>query len=270
MEADAPALEARLLAALAAAGRDPARLGATDLAGLDALHLGGAAASAQILERLPLRPGLAILDIGCGAGGTARLLAARGSGLVLGVDRDPLLITLARRLAARVGLAERTRFALADALALPFADHGFDGAVSLHLAMAVADKETLRAEAFRVIRPGGFLALYDATAGPAGPPLLYPTPWAETAAASFVESPAETRAGLERVGFRVEAELDLTELAREGLLRLRARLDTTVDPARVPGPHLLMGRNFAEKLAHVAHALAEDRLRAVAFLARKP
>lgn len=270
LKAEAAALEARLLAALEASGRHPDGLGAADLATIDALHLGGAAASAVLLDRLPLRAGLAVLDVGCGSGGVARLLAARGSGLVLGIDRDPLLLALARRLAARVGLAHRAVFLRADALALPFPDHAFDGAVSLHLSMAVARKRALRAEAFRVIRPGGFFGLYDATAGPAGPPLLYPTPWAETAATSFVESPAETRAELERVGFRVEAELDLTELAREGLRRLRARLAEAADPALLPGPHLLMGRRFSEKLANLARALAEERLRAIAFLARKP
>ncbi len=268
-EAGAAALEARLLAALAAAGRDPNRLQPADLAGIDALHLGGAAASAKLLERLPLRPGLAILDIGCGAGDTARLLAERAEAFVLGIDRDPLLLALARRLAARVGLAEHTAYLRADALALPFADSSFDGAVSLHLSMAVAAKAELWAEAFRVVRPGGFLGLYDAVAGPAGAPLRYPTPWAESAAASFVENPTETRAGLERAGFRVETELDLGELAREGLQRLRARLDAAPDPARVPGPHLLMGPRFAEKLDNVARALAEGRLRAIAFLARR-
>lgn len=269
-ETTAGVLEARLLAALAAAGREPDRLRSADLAALDCLHLGGAAASAKLLERLPLRPGLAILDIGCGGGNTARLLAERARALVVGVDRDPVLLALAKRLAARVGLAERTAFLLADALALPFPDAAFDGALSLHLAMAVAAKDRLRAEAFRVLRPGGFLGLYDAVAGPAGPPLLYPTPWAETAAASFVESPEATRAGLARVGFRIEAELDLTELARAGLLRLRARLEAAADPSRVPGPHLLMGQNFAEKLANLARAFEAERLRAVAFIARKP
>lgn len=77
-------------------------------------------------------------------------------------------------------------------------------------------------------------------------------------------------AGPERSSSRVEAELDLTELAREGLLRLRTRLEAAAQPARVPGPHLLMGPRLAEKLANLARAFEAERLRAVAFIARKP
>lgn len=264
---EAARLERAILAALRAAGRDAARIGPEDLAPLDALHLGGAAASERLLALLPPCLGEAVLDIG--AGGTARLLASRHGAAVTGIDRDPVMVALARRLTARTGLAGRCRFLQGEATALPFPGGRFDLVLLVHLAMAVAERDRLLAEARRVLRPGGLLLVYDVVRAPGAAPPRYPTPWAERAEASFLLSAAETRDRLVRAGLGILAELELSELARERLARLRARL-AAADPAAVPGPHLLMGAEAAAKLANLAEALEAGRIGALALLARRP
>lgn len=60
---------------------------------------------ARVVDALPLRPGMRVLEIGCGPGAAARAVAARvGDGHVLGIDRSARAIDLARRVcAAEIG-----------------------------------------------------------------------------------------------------------------------------------------------------------------------
>ena len=102
-------------------------------------------------EMLPDVAGLNGIDIGCGEGYNTRLLAARGA-LVTAVDFASEFV--------RVAVAERVdgiRYAVADALRLPFADGSFDFATAFMSLMDVAGPERVLPEVARVLRPGGFL-----------------------------------------------------------------------------------------------------------------
>ena len=105
----------------------------------------------------------AILDLGCGTGVVTRALAARDgfAGTVTGVDQSPHFIAAAERLAIGDGVADRVEFAVADAHELPFPDASFDAAVAHTLVSHVRDPLTVLAEAARVVRPGGSVAIFD-------------------------------------------------------------------------------------------------------------
>jgi SAM-dependent methyltransferase len=100
-----------------------------------------------------------VLDIGCGTGQTT-LDAARAAadGLALGVDLSGQMIALARRLAARHGIAN-ARFEQADAQIHPFPAASFDVAVSRTGTMFFADPAAAFTNIARALRPGGRLAL---------------------------------------------------------------------------------------------------------------
>lgn len=101
-------LEAAIDAALAAAGKDPARLAPEDLAPVDEFHIGGRMATAELAAQLGLAPGLHVLDIGSGLGGTARYLAEAHGCVVTGIDLTADYVRVATALAARVGLSDRS------------------------------------------------------------------------------------------------------------------------------------------------------------------
>ena len=108
------------------------------------------------LDQLP--PGSRVLDVGCGIGGSARILA-RDYGLdVLGISISPGQIARARALTAS-GLS--CRFAVMDALALDLSDSSFDAVWSVEAGPHMPDKQRYADELLRVLRPGGLLAVAD-------------------------------------------------------------------------------------------------------------
>ena len=105
-------------------------------------------------EMLPDVDGLRGLDIGCGEGHNTRLLANRG-GEVTAVDLSDVFVWHAQRLEEqdRLGID----YQVANAVALPFADRAFDFATGFMSFMDIPETDRVLAEAYRVLRPGGFL-----------------------------------------------------------------------------------------------------------------
>jgi len=108
------------------------------------------------LDQLP--PGSKVLDVGCGIGGSARILA-RDYGLdVLGISISPGQIQRAREL---TDPALSCQFAVMDALDLDLADTSFAAVWSVEAGPHMPDKQRFADELLRVLAPGGRLALAD-------------------------------------------------------------------------------------------------------------
>ena len=111
-------------------------------------------------QRLGVKPGTRLLDVGCGAGQLA-LIAARAGAKVTGSDISANWIEKARTRAAAEGL--EVTFEEGDAEALPYKDGQFDAVVSLIGAMFAPRPELVAAELTRVCRPGGMIAMANWT-----------------------------------------------------------------------------------------------------------
>jgi SAM-dependent methyltransferase len=244
----------RILAALAATGKDVNALSVDDLAPVDAFHIRGRAATEELAAWAALGPDHEVLDVGSGIGGTSRYLAASAGCRVTGVDLTAAYCRVAEMLSARVGLAERTAFHEASALALPFPDASFDVAWTEHVQMNIADKTGFYGEIHRVLRPGGRLVFHDILAGPADG-LDLPVPWATAPAMSHLVAPDDLRALLESRGFEIERWVDVTEASIAFFREPR--------PSAPLGLHVLIGEDAASRLTNVRRNLEHDRLRVV-------
>jgi 2-polyprenyl-3-methyl-5-hydroxy-6-metoxy-1,4-benzoquinol methylase len=107
-----------------------------------------------------LRPGLDVLDVGCGPGTITVDLARRvAPGRVLGLDVSPAPLDEARALAAREGV--EVAFAVGDCYALEAADDSFDVVHAHQVLQHLTDPVAALREMARVCRPGGVVAVRD-------------------------------------------------------------------------------------------------------------
>ena len=113
-------------------------------------------------EAAGIAPGQRVLDVGCGVGFDASLLAelVAPDGRVIGVDHSAAMVERARARFAGSGLP--VEFRTADAHALPFDDRAFDVAWTERVLAHVADPAQVVREMIRVVRPGGTVVITEA------------------------------------------------------------------------------------------------------------
>lgn len=241
-------------AALVANGIEPATLEPADLAFLEDFHTLGRLATAPLVQKVGVTSDDRVLDAGTGIGGTARYLAAEYGVTVTGLDLTEEYCETARWLNDSVGLSDKITILHGDVTDLPFDDGTFDVIFSQHVQMNVADKARLYAEAFRVLSPGGRLAIWDVT-GEADR-VLYPVGWASGPAESHLVTSDELRSTIESAGFEIRGWEDQTAPTIE---MMRAMTTAAPNPLGLQ----VFVADFAEKIQNMARGYDEGWLQVI-------
>lgn len=226
------------------------------ISGVDEFHVRGAEVSRELANEAGLL-GSSVLDVGCGIGGPARMLAAEYCCEVTGIDLSHEYIRTAKGLSELVGLQDRTEYLQSNALDLPFKKETFDVVWTQHVQMNIRNKSRFYSEIERVLRSRGWFIYYDILSTGYGN-VSYPVPWASDASVSFLSSGEDMNQMLEKVGFERILTNDQTKKGIQFLRSLFNKLKINGPPSL--GLNVLMGSSTKQKLLNILRGLEEEKI----------
>jgi SAM-dependent methyltransferase len=170
------------------------------------LRPGGLTLTSELLHFCNLKPGSAMLDIGCGPGHTLNLMASRFGLLPTGLDPSETMLEKAARQAPAAELIQ------GSATAIPCENQRFDGIVCECVLSLTGDITASLQEMHRVLRPGGVLILTDIYCK--RPELQPDLPDLQSCASRALPLDAVTD-GLEQAGFTLVSLRERSDLLKQ-------------------------------------------------------
>jgi SAM-dependent methyltransferase len=237
-------------------GINPNKISRSDLSGVDEFHVRGAEVSREIAREINLSKAR-VLDVGCGIGGPARMIADEFNCNVTGIDMSHEFILAARQLSELVGLRDKTQFLQGDALELPFEDGSFDVVWTQHVQMNISDKARFYSEIARVLTENGMFIYYDIFRKNSAD-VDYPVPWANDPSISFLGSILNMETILKNLGFTKVQTSNQTDRAIEFFSGMFERNNKS--GPKKPGLDILMGDSTPEKFGNVLKGLKENKI----------
>ncbi|KAJ3336619.1 hypothetical protein HDU93_002446 [Gonapodya sp. JEL0774] len=111
--------------------------------------------------KLQLKPGMRVLDVGCGVGGPLREIAKFSGATVIGLNNNDYQIQRAKMYNKKYGLEQITDVVKGNFLAIPFPDNSFDAVYAIEATCHAPHPKDVYSEIFRVLKPGGKFACYE-------------------------------------------------------------------------------------------------------------
>lgn len=171
-----------------------------------------------LASQMVLKPGMRVLDVGCGVGGPAREIARFADVNIVGVNNNDFQIGRARKYAKNAGLEGQVTFAKGDFMKLSeqFGENSFDAVYAIEATVHAPTWEGVYGEILKVLKPGGVFGVYEWAMTDRWDPSI-PEHKALAHEIEFgngipeMRPLSKAREALKTVGFEIEHEEDLAE-----------------------------------------------------------
>ncbi|KAL5480775.1 ERG6 [Sanghuangporus weigelae] len=113
--------------------------------------------------QMGLKPGMRVLDVGCGVGGPAREIARFSDVNIVGINNNEFQVHRARKYTARAGLSGQMTFETGDFMKLveQFGENSFDAVYAIEATVHAPSWEGVYDQIRRVLKPGGVFGVYE-------------------------------------------------------------------------------------------------------------
>lgn len=111
--------------------------------------------------RLGLKPGMKVLDVGCGIGGPLREIASFSGASVTGLNNNAYQISRGTILNKQAGLSDTCDFVKADFMNIPKEENSYDAVYAIEATCHAPDAKACYGEIFRVLKPGSLFFAYE-------------------------------------------------------------------------------------------------------------
>lgn len=165
-----------------------------------------------------LKPGMKVMDVGCGVGGPAREIARFTDARITGINNNDYQLERARRYTKQQKLDHLVDFQKADFMKLKeqFGEATYDAVYAIEATVHAPDFEGIYGEIFRVLKPGGVFGVYEWVMTDRWDPK---DPFHKKIAHGIelgdgipeMRNVANAREALKKVGFTIEHEEDLAD-----------------------------------------------------------
>ncbi|PCH35273.1 delta-sterol C-methyltransferase [Wolfiporia cocos MD-104 SS10] len=184
----------------------------------EGFHAGLARHEHYLAAQMGLRPGMRVLDVGCGVGGPAREIARFADVTIVGLNNNDFQIGRARRYTKQAGLEGQVSFVKGDFMKLSeqFGENSFDAVYAIEATVHAPSFEGVYGEIMKVLKPDGIFGVYEWVMTDAWDPSIP----AHKEVANKIEigngipemrPMRDAREAMRKVGFVVEHEEDLAE-----------------------------------------------------------
>jgi len=112
---------------------------------------------------MQLKPGMRVLDVGCGVGGPAREISTFADVNIVGVNNNDFQIQRATKKTAKAGLSDKVSFVKADFMTLSeqFGENSFDAIYAIEATCHAPTFEGIYGEILKCLKPGGIFGVYE-------------------------------------------------------------------------------------------------------------
>ena len=113
-----------------------------------------------LAAQMTLRPGMRVLDVGCGVGGPAREIARFADVNIVGLNNNDFQVGRARKLTAKAGLSDTVSYTVGDFMKLSeqFGENSFDAVYAIEATVHAPSWEGVYGEIMKVLKPGGVVS----------------------------------------------------------------------------------------------------------------